>query len=99
MFIPCDHCLRKHAIHVVFSREDGKEERLRLCDECYRRYRGASSHVPTLPDPAATEQAIAEQLQAGLLPKRIPQIPGFDVSAFYRSARQVGGDYYDVFEI
>jgi phosphoserine phosphatase RsbU/P len=95
MFIPCDHCLRKHAIHIVYSRVDGREERLRLCDECYRWHRENSVQKPTLPDLDRNEQAIAKDLQAGLLPKRIPPIPGFDVSAFYRPAREVGGDYYD----
>jgi sigma-B regulation protein RsbU (phosphoserine phosphatase) len=88
MFIPCDHCLRKHAIHTVLSREDGKQERLRLCEACYRRHRETS-----------TEQAIAEQLQASLLPKQIPQIPGFDLNAYYRPSPEVGGDYYDFIEI
>jgi sigma-B regulation protein RsbU (phosphoserine phosphatase) len=45
------------------------------------------------------EMAIAEELQANLLPKKIPQIPGYDVSAYYRPSHDVGGDYYDFIEI
>lgn len=45
------------------------------------------------------ELAIAEELQANLLPRRIPQIPGYDISAYYRPSREVGGDYYDFIEI
>ncbi len=42
----------------------------------------------------------AQTLQASLLPPVLPDIPGLDVSAFYRSGTagmDIGGDYYDVF--
>ncbi len=45
------------------------------------------------------ELAIAEELQANLLPRKVPQLPGYDVSAYYRPSREVGGDYYDFIEI
>ncbi len=45
------------------------------------------------------ELAIAEELQANLLPRKVPQIPGYDVSAYYRPSQEVGGDYYDFIEI
>jgi len=45
------------------------------------------------------ELAIAEELQANLLPRKVPQIAGYDVSAYYRPSREVGGDYYDFIEI
>jgi sigma-B regulation protein RsbU (phosphoserine phosphatase) len=45
------------------------------------------------------ELAIAEELQANLLPKKMPQIPGYDISAYYRPSREVGGDYYDFIDI
>jgi sigma-B regulation protein RsbU (phosphoserine phosphatase) len=45
------------------------------------------------------ELAIAEELQANLLPRKIPQVPGWDISAYYRPSREVGGDYYDFIEI
>lgn len=41
----------------------------------------------------------AREIQANLLPPKIPQIPGYDIFPFYRSAREVGGDYYDFFPI
>jgi len=40
------------------------------------------------------EQALV--IQQSLLPKEIPQLPGFDIAACWRPARTVGGDYYDV---
>lgn len=45
------------------------------------------------------ELAIAGELQANLLPRRIPQIPGYDLRAYYKPSREVGGDYYDFIEI
>jgi serine phosphatase RsbU (regulator of sigma subunit) len=41
----------------------------------------------------------AREIQAQLLPPKIPQLPGFDVFPFYRSAKEVGGDYYDFFPL
>lgn len=44
------------------------------------------------------EQEIAEAraIQQGLLPKEIPQLPGYEIAAAWQSALTVGGDYYDV---
>lgn len=42
------------------------------------------------------ELSIAREIQQGLLPKRIPDITGYDVSAINISSKQVGGDYYEV---
>jgi PAS domain S-box-containing protein len=43
---------------------------------------------------------IAQTLQAGLLPRSLPEIPGVEVAARHRAAgtaNEVGGDFYDVF--
>jgi serine phosphatase RsbU (regulator of sigma subunit) len=39
---------------------------------------------------------LARQIQSNLLPKKLPKIRGMDLQAFYRSAKEVGGDYYDL---
>lgn len=41
------------------------------------------------------ELQMARKVQAGLLPREIPVIPGWDLDAFWQPAREVGGDYYD----
>lgn len=41
----------------------------------------------------------ARQIQQGLMPKQIPQVPGLELSGSWRPARVVGGDYFDVFEL
>ncbi len=45
------------------------------------------------------EMAVGRQIQFSLLPECCPLIPGWEFSAFYQPARQVGGDYYDFFEL
>ncbi|HYQ86553.1 MAG TPA: SpoIIE family protein phosphatase [Bacteroidota bacterium] len=42
------------------------------------------------------ELLIAKEIQRGLLPATLPEIPRFDLAAVNLSSKQVGGDYYDV---
>ncbi len=42
------------------------------------------------------ELTIAREIQNGLLPKSLPEIPGFQIAALNCPSKQVGGDYYDV---
>jgi serine phosphatase RsbU (regulator of sigma subunit) len=41
------------------------------------------------------ELLVASRIQTGLLPKHLPQFDGWHVSAFYKPAREVGGDFYE----
>jgi serine phosphatase RsbU (regulator of sigma subunit) len=45
------------------------------------------------------ELALASQIQSSLLPACCPNIPGYGLSAEWRSARQVSGDFYDFFAL
>ena len=45
----------------------------------------------------AREHTTAETLARALLPGELPAIPGLEVSARYRAAGDVGGDFYDCF--
>jgi sigma-B regulation protein RsbU (phosphoserine phosphatase) len=38
----------------------------------------------------------AREIQESLLPKEIPQLPGFEIATAWSPARMVGGDYFDV---
>jgi serine phosphatase RsbU (regulator of sigma subunit) len=38
---------------------------------------------------------LAGQVQRSILPTQLPQLPGYEFFAYYASALQVGGDYYD----
>lgn len=41
----------------------------------------------------------ARSIQMGLLPRRPPNVAGYDVAGFSKPADQTGGDYYDWFEL
>src|SRR3954463_3010388 len=51
---------------------------------------------------AATRQRFEQELegarliQQNFLPKELPDLPGWQIAAYYRPAREVGGDFYDV---
>lgn len=45
------------------------------------------------------EIQVAKEIQHTLLPKEVPATEGFDIASLYRSAKEVGGDYYDVIKI
>ncbi len=42
------------------------------------------------------ELEVARELQVDLLPHDVPPIPGYDFAHSYRTANEVGGDYYDL---
>jgi phosphoserine phosphatase RsbU/P len=46
-----------------------------------------------------TDQIAARQIQQTLQPEKLEQLPGYEVEAFYKPLREVGGDYFDVIEL
>ncbi len=45
------------------------------------------------------EFEIGREMQAGFLPEKLPQPQGWEIAASLKSAREVTGDFYDVFEL
>jgi len=45
------------------------------------------------------ELQVISDIQRSLLPRRLPDVPGLDLAAYYSPARQAGGDYYDFFPL
>lgn len=45
------------------------------------------------------EVELARQIQKTFLPEHLPKISGWDLAATWLTARQVGGDFYDVIEL
>jgi len=45
------------------------------------------------------ELALAHNIQRALLPKRFPELPGFTLAGSCVTARQVGGDFFDVLPV
>lgn len=41
------------------------------------------------------ELSMAREIQRGLLPESPPNVPGYELAAHWRSAREVAGDFYD----
>jgi serine phosphatase RsbU (regulator of sigma subunit)/predicted ester cyclase len=48
---------------------------------------------------AEQELRLARGIQQASLPKEVPALEGWHISPFYRPAREVGGDFYDFFEL
>jgi serine phosphatase RsbU (regulator of sigma subunit) len=45
------------------------------------------------------ELRVARLIQQTLLPKHVPELPGYQIAAYYQPAREVGGDFYDFLEL
>jgi sigma-B regulation protein RsbU (phosphoserine phosphatase) len=45
------------------------------------------------------ELEIGREIQAGFLPETLPLVEGWEIAASLMSAREVAGDFYDVFEL
>ncbi len=41
------------------------------------------------------ELEVAQRIQTSFLPERCPPVSGWELAAYWRSAREVGGDFYD----
>src|SRR5215211_3074304 len=45
------------------------------------------------------ELQVARRIQQASLPKEVPDLEGWQITPFYQPAREVGGDFYDFFEL
>jgi sigma-B regulation protein RsbU (phosphoserine phosphatase) len=43
------------------------------------------------------ELQMAREIQQSLLPRTMPKVKGYDVGAIWKAAREVAGDFYDIF--
>jgi serine phosphatase RsbU (regulator of sigma subunit)/anti-sigma regulatory factor (Ser/Thr protein kinase) len=50
-------------------------------------------------DVAERDLEIGRQIQSGFFPENIPEIQGWEFAAYFKAARQVAGDFYDIFEL
>lgn len=84
--------LQKPTATRIFSGGGGAVARRRALVSTIRRQRRER-------DALASELDRAGKIQLNLLPGRLPRIRGFDIRVAYRSAKEVGGDYYDFIPI
>jgi phosphoserine phosphatase RsbU/P len=54
-----------------------------------------SSHLELAHDRLKRDMELARAVQRGILPPRLPEVPGYEFFAYYESALEIGGDYYD----
>lgn len=54
-----------------------------------------SRHLELARERLKRDLDLARDVQRGFLPLRLPQVPGYEFFAYYESAFEVGGDYYD----
>jgi serine phosphatase RsbU (regulator of sigma subunit)/anti-sigma regulatory factor (Ser/Thr protein kinase) len=47
----------------------------------------------------AQELRVAQLIQQNFLPREVPDLAGWQLAAYYRPAREVGGDFYDFIEL
>jgi sigma-B regulation protein RsbU (phosphoserine phosphatase) len=45
------------------------------------------------------EMEIGRRIQADFLPEQVPEVAGWDIAAHFEAAREVAGDFYDVFQL
>src|SRR5918997_5847307 len=45
------------------------------------------------------ELLVARRIQQASLPKEVPELEGWQISPYYQPAREVGGDFYDFFDL
>jgi serine phosphatase RsbU (regulator of sigma subunit) len=48
---------------------------------------------------AERELEIGRQIQSGFFPDVLPEFPNWEIAAYFKSSRQVAGDFYDVFPL
>jgi serine phosphatase RsbU (regulator of sigma subunit) len=80
----------RHEGLLVLAMEDVTERRrLRVELEDY------SHHLEAAQKRLNRDLTLAREVQHGFLPQERPAIPGYEFFAYYQSAFEVGGDYYD----
>jgi len=48
---------------------------------------------------AERDLEIGRKIQSGFFPSKLPTPPGWEIVSFFQAARQVAGDFYDVFQL
>jgi sigma-B regulation protein RsbU (phosphoserine phosphatase) len=68
-------------------------------DESYRSLDQSKQEIETYSKALDRELEKARQIQRDFLPDQIPQLPDWEIATYFAPARQVSGDFYDVFSL
>jgi serine phosphatase RsbU (regulator of sigma subunit)/anti-sigma regulatory factor (Ser/Thr protein kinase)/transposase len=70
------------------------DEIARAFNEVTAKFRSAQSHLMEQ-ERLQQEMQVAQEIQQMLLPRKVPELEGFELGSLYQAAKEVGGDYYD----
>lgn len=93
-------CLDSALLYQALSREPGSFRSIiraichrerRIIDDVTERSRKVQAYEKEL--------EIGRRIQAGFLPLSLPEVPGWHIAAYLKAAREVAGDFYDVFPL
>ena len=63
------------------------------------RINDAAIGLARLQEASTAELSVARDIQQTLLSSNVPEMPGWQVGAYYQPAREVGGDFYDFLDL
>jgi sigma-B regulation protein RsbU (phosphoserine phosphatase) len=68
-------------------------------DESYRSLNQSKKEIEAYSKALDDELEKGKQIQRDFLPDQIPQLPGWEIATYFAPAKQVSGDFYDVFSL
>jgi len=68
-------------------------------DESYRSLNQSKQEIERYSKALDDELEKGKQIQKDFLPDRIPELPGWEIATYFAPAKQVSGDFYDVFTL
>jgi len=68
-------------------------------NESYRSLNQSKQEIEAYSKALDEEMEKGRQIQRDFLPQHIPQLPNWDISTYFAPAKQVSGDFYDVFSL
>jgi sigma-B regulation protein RsbU (phosphoserine phosphatase) len=66
-------------------------------DESYRSLNRSKQKIEAYSKALDDELEKGKQIQRDFLPDQIPELPGWEIATYFAPAKQVSGDFYDVF--
>lgn len=87
--------MRKNLVVLTTNLEEKVKERTSDLSAAMEELEATNEQLVITKDALWGEMQLAKKIQTVLLPKK-PQIEGYEISAFMATAREVGGDYYDI---
>ena len=68
-------------------------------NESYRSLDRSKQKIEAYSKALDEEMEKGRQIQRDFLPQKIPELPNWDIAAYFAPAKQVSGDFYDVFSL